>query len=96
MTFPTSRSRAYDVVVNKPKVAPYRAPGGPPAGFAGETLIDELSEKLSIDPIEFRLLNGAKEGTRRVTGLVLPPYRLLGNAAGGQEPPSLSVPTRRP
>ena len=52
------------MVVNKPKVAPYRAPLGPPAGFAGETLIDELAEKLSMDPIELRLLNAAKEGTR--------------------------------
>lgn len=60
---------AYDVVVNKPKCSPYRSPGGPPAGFAGETLIDELCEKLSIDPVEFRLINGAKEGTRRITGL---------------------------
>ena len=60
---------AYDVVVNKPKCSPYRAPGGPPAGFAGETLIDELCEKLAMDPVEFRLLNGAKEGTRRVTGV---------------------------
>ena len=66
---------AYDVVVNKPKCSPYRAPGGPPAGFAGETLIDELCEKLSMDPLEFRLINGAKEGTRRVNGLA---YRRVG------------------
>ena len=72
---PNVRVEAYDVVVNKPKVAPYRAPGGPPAGFAGETLIDELCEKLSVDPLEFRLLNGAKEGTRRVTG---PTFRRIG------------------
>ncbi len=63
------RVEAYDVVVNKPKCSPYRSPGGPPAGFAGETLIDELCEKLSMDPVEFRLINGAKEGTRRITGL---------------------------
>ncbi|MDA0262677.1 MAG: xanthine dehydrogenase family protein molybdopterin-binding subunit [Chloroflexi bacterium] len=69
------RSEGYDVVVNKPKVAPYRAPLGPPAGFAGETLIDELAEKLSMDPIEFRLINAAKEGTRRVTGV---PFKKIG------------------
>ena len=72
---PNVKVEAYDVVVNKPKVAPYRAPGGPAAGFAGETLIDELAEELSMDPLELRLLNGAKEGTRRVTGLT---YRRIG------------------
>ena len=72
---PNVRSEGYDVVVNKPKVAPYRAPLGPPAGFAGETLIDELAEKLSMDPIEFRLLNAAKEGTRRVSGI---PFKKVG------------------
>ena len=69
------RSEGYDVVVNKPKVSPYRAPLGPPAGFAGETLIDELAVKLSMDPVEFRILNAAKEGTRRVTGI---PYKKVG------------------
>ena len=72
---PNVKVEGYDVVVNKPKVAPYRAPGGPSAGFAGETLVDELCEKLSLDPLEFRLLNGAKEGARRVTG---PAYRRIG------------------
>ena len=71
---PDVKVEAYDVV-NKPKSAPYRAPGGPAVGFATETLIDELCEKLSMDPLEFRLLNGAKEGTRRVTGLI---YRRIG------------------
>ena len=58
----------YDVVVNKPRTAAYRAPGGTNAAFAAETVIDELAEKLGMDPIEFRLLNGAKEGDRRVDG----------------------------
>ena len=32
----------YDVLVNKPKVAPYRAPAAPNAAFAGEQVVDEL------------------------------------------------------
>jgi len=60
----------YDVVVNKPRTAAYRAPGGTNAAFAAETLIDELAEKLGMDPIELRLLNGSKEGDRRVDGTV--------------------------
>lgn len=58
----------YDVLVNKPRTTPYRAPGGTNAAFASETVIDELCEKLGMDPIEFRLLNGAIEGDRRVDG----------------------------
>ncbi|MQG09892.1 MAG: xanthine dehydrogenase family protein molybdopterin-binding subunit [SAR202 cluster bacterium] len=60
----------YDVVDNKPKTAAYRAPGSPQAAFAVETLIDEICGELKMDPIEFRLLNAAKEGTRRIEGLV--------------------------
>ena len=63
----------YDVVDNKPKTTAYRAPGAPIGAFAAETVVDEICEKLSIDPLEFRIMNGAKEGTRRATGLVNPP-----------------------
>ena len=60
----------YDVVVNKPKTSAYRAPGSPQAAFGVETVMDELCEQLGIDPIEFRLLNAAREGTRRIEGPV--------------------------
>ena len=66
----------YDVLVNKPKVAPYRAPAAPNAAFAGEQVVDELAQKLSLDPLEFRLMNASKEGTRRVDG---PIYPVIGN-----------------
>ena len=62
----------YDVVVNKPKSAPYRAPGAPNAAFAGEQAMDEMAQKLGMDPIDFRLKNAAKEGTRRPDGPAFP------------------------
>ena len=62
----------YDVVVNKPKAGAYRAPGATNASFAAETIIDELALELGLDPIEFRLNNSAKEGTRRASGPVFP------------------------
>ncbi|MSV27855.1 MAG: xanthine dehydrogenase family protein molybdopterin-binding subunit [Bryobacterales bacterium] len=65
----------FDVVVNKPSTAAYRAPGAPNAAFATESVIDELAQKLGIDPLEFRLKNAAKEGTRRVDG---PKFRRIG------------------
>ena len=66
------RVDGYDVVANKPPVAAYRAPGAPIAAFAAETVVDELAEKLDMDPIEFRVRNASKEGTRRVDGPVFP------------------------
>ena len=56
------------MVNNKPKSAPYRAPGAPNAAFAVEQAIDEMALKLGIDPIDFRLKNAAKEGTRQAHG----------------------------
>ena len=69
---PNGRLEGYDVVSNKPKTAAYRAPGSPASAFAVETVIDEICEKLEIDPLDFRQLNGAKEGTRRLTGPTFP------------------------
>ena len=59
---------AWDVVVNKPMVAAYRAPGAPASEFAVESLLDELAERLDMDPMDLRLKNAAKEGVRRVDG----------------------------
>jgi CO/xanthine dehydrogenase Mo-binding subunit len=58
----------FDVVVNRPKTAAYRAPGATNAAMGTETVIDELAEKLGIDPLEFRRINGAKEGTAQPAG----------------------------
>jgi CO/xanthine dehydrogenase Mo-binding subunit len=58
----------FDVVVNKPSTAAYRAPGATNAAFASESVVDEVAEQLGIDPLDFRLKNAAKEGTRRADG----------------------------
>jgi xanthine dehydrogenase molybdenum-binding subunit len=62
----------YDVCVNKPSSTAYRAPGAPNGAHAGETVVDELAEKLGIDPIDFRKQNASKEGGRTVTGAKWP------------------------
>jgi len=62
----------YDVVVNKPKTAAYRAPGAPNAAFAGEQVVDEVAKSIGMDPIDFRMKNAAKEGTRQVQGPTFP------------------------
>jgi xanthine dehydrogenase molybdenum-binding subunit len=65
----------YDVLVNKPKTAAYRAPSQPQANFAAESVIDELAEKLGMDPLEFRLKNAVQEGDRAANGV---PYSRFG------------------
>ena len=65
---PNGRVDGYDVVVNKPKTAAYRAPGSPQAAYGVESIIDEICEEIGMDPIEFRMRNAAKEGTRRIEG----------------------------
>ena len=47
----------YDVVANRPKLAPYRAPSAPMATFAVESVVQELAGRIGIDPIELRLKN---------------------------------------
>ena len=67
---PNGLVNGYDVCVNKPATKAYRAPGATHAAFAVETIIDEICEQLEMDPLEFRLQNAAKEGTRRVDGVL--------------------------
>ena len=40
--------------------------------FAGESVVDELAQRLGIDPLEFRLRNAVAEGDRRPDGRPLP------------------------
>ena len=69
------KSVGIDVVMNRPKSNAYRAPGSPIAAHAVESTLDELADKLGIDPVEFRLKNAAKEGTRAAYG---PTFRKIG------------------
>ena len=69
---PNTRIDGYDIVVNKPKTAAYRAPGATHAAFAMESVVDEICEKIGMDVLEFRIKNAAKEGTRRADGPIHP------------------------
>lgn len=69
------RVEGFDVVVNKCKVAAYRAPGAPQAEFAAEMVVNELADELGMDPIELRLKNAAKEGTQTIYG---PKFKAVG------------------
>jgi xanthine dehydrogenase molybdenum-binding subunit len=93
---PNARVEGYDVVVNKPKAAAYRAPGAPAAAFAAETVVDELCEQLGMDPIEFRLLNGSHEGTRQISGPRFPRIGYLEMFQVAQPHPHYTTPLQGP
>ncbi|MCH8897095.1 MAG: xanthine dehydrogenase family protein molybdopterin-binding subunit [Chloroflexi bacterium] len=89
---PNAYIEGYDVVVNRPKTSAYRAPGSPAAAFCIETAIDELAEKLGMDPLDFRLLNSAKEGTRRATGPIMPKVGFIETLEAAKNHPHYSAP----
>jgi CO/xanthine dehydrogenase Mo-binding subunit len=60
--WPNLDIRGYEVMTNKVGVGAYRAPGAPQASFALESVIDDLAEKLGVDPLDLRLKNCIVEG----------------------------------
>ncbi len=93
---PNAYVEGFDVVVNSPKTAAYRAPGSPAANFAMETTVDELCDKLGMDPLEFRILNSSKEGTRRVPGPVFQRIGCLETLQATKEHPHYGAPMEGP
>jgi xanthine dehydrogenase YagR molybdenum-binding subunit len=55
--FPNRRQRHRDVYINAGPQRAFRAPGHPQACFITEIVIDELADRLRIDPLELRLRN---------------------------------------
>lgn len=70
-----AKATAYDVCVNRPKVAAYRAPGAPMATFGAELTINEIAEKLNIDPVDIRLKNAVQDSGESLCGVK---YGLIG------------------
>ena len=54
---PNVKVEEYDVFTNAGPAAPLRAPGHPQGAFAVESAVDELAEKLGMDPLELRRKN---------------------------------------
>ncbi len=58
--------------------APYRGYGAPESEFASESLIDELAEKIGMDPLELRYKNIYRPGCTTPTGQVPEVFSLEG------------------
>ena len=67
-TIPNAQVSVYDVCVNRPKVAAYRAPGAPMATLAAEGTINELASRLGMDPIDIRAKNAVSDNGESLAG----------------------------
>ena len=82
----------WDVVANRPKTTAYRAPGAQISAFAVESAMDELARELDIDPIDLRLMNAAKEGTKAAYGPTFGPVGQVETLKAIKNHPNYNVP----
>jgi aldehyde oxidoreductase len=73
---PNIRGRGRTVCTNHAWGSAFRAYGSPQSFFAGESLMDELAEKIGVDPLELRYLNVYRAGDTTPTGQVPDVYSL--------------------
>lgn len=92
---PNVQIDGFDVCVNRPKTSAYRAPGATNAAFASECVVDELAEKLGVDPLDFRIKNAAKEGARRPDGPIHPRIGCVETAEAIRKHPHYTAPLER-
>src|SRR5436309_13149226 len=89
---PNLLSEGYDVCSNRSKVAAYRAPGAPIGAYAVECVMDEVAEALKMDPLDFRLKNAAKEGTKAAHGPVFPRIGYIETVEAAKSSPHYAAP----
>jgi len=65
---PHVKADVYGVYTNTVYTGAMRGFGSPQGNFAIESLMDELAAELGIDPLELRIRNGLKVGSRTGTG----------------------------
>lgn len=82
----------FEVLVNRPKTAAYRAPSAPMAAFAVESAVDELAKEIGMDPVEFRIKNAAQEGTRSSYGPVYGPIGIGPTLEAAKHHPHMKAP----
>jgi CO/xanthine dehydrogenase Mo-binding subunit len=83
---------AYDIVVNRPKVAAYRAPGSPSSTFGTESVLDEIARRLGMDPLEMRMKNAVAEGDQAPYGPKYGPIGLMEVLQAAKEHPHWNAP----
>jgi len=89
---PNIEINGFDVIVNKPTMRPYRAPGAPQSVFAVEQVIDELARELGMDLIDFRMKNLTKSGDLLAAGFPCAPIDTVAMMEAVRSHPHYSAP----
>jgi CO/xanthine dehydrogenase Mo-binding subunit len=92
--FKNVKSVSKDAVVNRPKSAAYRAPSAPIAAFAIESTMDEVAKAIGMDPVDFRIKNAAKEGTKSSYGPVYGPIGIGPTLEAAKNHPHMKAPLK--
>ncbi len=74
---PNVRGDSYCVYTNQPIGSAMRGFGMPEIHWGIEQIMDQLAEKISMDPAEFRRRNCVKSGQTILTGMEMPPVDLV-------------------
>ncbi len=69
---PNVKVDSYTVYTNNVPGGAFRGFGGPQGAFSAEMQIDKLAEKLNLDPVEIRMRNLIREGSKLSVRSVLP------------------------
>ena len=85
----------YDIIVNKGKSTAYRAPCATQAGFAMESIVDEVCRALKMDPLEFRIRNATRKGDRMPSGPLFPTIGNVEVQQAAKESPHWKTPLER-
>jgi len=65
---PHANVKGVDVVSNRPNVTAYRGPGAPQGNYVFEAILDEVADKLDMDPWELRLCNALSANKPTIYG----------------------------
>src|SRR5690606_33893150 len=88
------RTYGWNVLTNRPKEAAYRAPGAPQSIYAVESVVDELCQHFGLDPIDVRLKNAARKGTKSSYGPTFPDIGLVATLEAAKKHPHYSAPLK--
>lgn len=69
--FPSVHVDCFGVYTNNPPCGAMRGFGCVQAAFAHEALMDELADRVGVDRVAIRVLNGMREGDHNITGQLI-------------------------